>query len=69
MRTTVKDTDAIELSFDASSAWNLAQLMVNGSVTTGLAVLGTLRLLAPMLLARRGLIYFLNVGSDWYTGR
>lgn len=67
--TTVADTDAIELSFDASSIWNLAILIANGTATTGVAVLGTLRLLAPMLLARRVLLYLLNMASDWYTGR
>lgn len=68
-KTTVADTDAIELSLDASSVWNLAKLIADGTATTGFAVLGTLRLLAPMLLARRVLLYFLNVASDWYTGR
>jgi hypothetical protein len=67
--TVAADTDAIELSFDASSLCNLARLIANGTATTGFAVLGTLRLLAPMLLARRVLLYMLNVASDWYTGR
>lgn len=61
---------AIEASvqLDPASTLRLAQVSGTALVCFGSALLGTLRLLAPLIVARRGLNWLGDVVTDWYRG-
>jgi hypothetical protein len=63
------DPDAVTASVDPAAVFRLIWLCSQGTGSAGLAMLGTLRLLAPLIVARRGLNWIGDIFSDWYTGR
>ena len=64
-----KPRPSVQVSLDPVSAVRLCLSLLRGSVALGAAALGTLRFLAPMLVARKLLLMAGEVGMDWYTGR
>lgn len=67
--TTMAGPDAVEVSVGVEPLLRLLGLLLTGSATSGAALMGTLRLLAPLLVARRVLAYLGDMANDWYTGR
>jgi tryptophan-rich sensory protein len=63
------DPDAVTVSVDPSAVVRLLWYFSQASGSLGLAMLGTLRLLAPLIVARRGLNWLGDIFNDWYTGR
>ena len=68
-QTTVSDASQMEVSFDLEGLSMAIESLLGGISSLGSAFLGTLRLLAPIIFARRILAYMAYVMSDWYTGR
>ena len=66
---TMAGPDAIEVSVGVEPILRLVGLLLTGSASSGAALLGTLRMLAPLLVARRVLAYLGDMANDWYTGR
>ena len=66
---TLVGPDAIDVSIGVGSLMRLVALLWSGSAASGMAVLGTLRMLAPLLVTRRVLAYLGDMANDWYTGR
>jgi hypothetical protein len=63
------DPDALTVSVDPSAVIRLIWYLSRATGSLGLAMLGTLRLLAPLIVARRGLNWIGDIFNDWYTGR
>jgi len=63
------ESNSVSVSIDPVSGVRLAQAGIQGSAAFGTALYGTLRLLAPLIVARRGLASMIDIMSDWYTGR
>jgi hypothetical protein len=61
--------DTLIVSVDPSAALRLIWIGSQFMGSLGLAMLGTLRLLAPLIVARRGLNWIGDIFMDWYTGR
>lgn len=61
--------DALTVSVDPSAAIRLIWYFSQATGSLGLAMLGTLRLLAPLIVARRSLNWLGDIFNDWYTGR
>lgn len=61
--------NSMSMTLDPLSALRLLRIAFAGSMALGAALLGTLRFLAPMIVARRGLYAMLTHGQDWYRGR
>lgn len=61
--------DEISLSTDPASAFHLIQLLSRFSVNLGAAFMGTLRLLAPLIVTRRALNACGDLGMDYLRGR
>jgi hypothetical protein len=59
----------MSLSIDAFSAFRLLQNFGGASIGTFAAFLATLRMLAPMIAARRCLAFLAYIGVDHYNGR
>lgn len=59
----------VSLSIDAFSAFRLLQNFGGASIGTFAAFLATLRMLAPMIAARRCLAFLAYIGVDHYNGR
>lgn len=66
---TLVGPDAVDVSVGIEPLLRLVGLLLSGSAASGMAVLGTLRMLAPLLVTRRVLAYLGNMANDWYTGR
>ena len=66
---TLVGPDAVDVSVGVESLVELVALILSGSAASGMAVLGTLRMLAPLLVTRRVLAYLGDMANDWYTGR
>uniref|UniRef100_A0A7S3LAS6 ABC transmembrane type-1 domain-containing protein n=1 Tax=Amphora coffeiformis TaxID=265554 RepID=A0A7S3LAS6_9STRA len=66
---TLVGPDAVDVSVGVESLVRLVALALSGSAASGMAVLGTLRMLAPLLVTRRVLAYLGDMANDWYTGR
>ena len=66
---TLVGPDAVDVSIGVESLVRLVGLVLSGSAASGMAVLGTLRMLAPLLVTRRVLAYLGDMANDWYTGR
>lgn len=63
-------TDAnVKVSSDISTIFRLIPVIIYVISSSGSAFMGTLRLLAPLVVARRALCILGNLISDWYTGR
>ena len=65
----VNDFENIHIQASASDFVGLTSRLTQGSGITLRVLIGTLRLLAPLVVARRGLARIGTVGNDWYTGR
>jgi hypothetical protein len=63
------DPNAVTASVDPAAVFRLIWLCSQGAGSLGLAMSGTLRLLAPLIVARRCLNWIGDIGNDWYTGR
>jgi hypothetical protein len=59
----------MSLSIDAFSAFRLLQNLGEASIGSSAAFLATLRMLAPMIAARRCLAFLAYIGFDHYNGR
>lgn len=66
---TIVGPDDLDVSVGVRSLIKLAALALSGSTASGAALAGTLRMLAPLLVARRVLVYLGDMANDWYTGR
>lgn len=64
-----KDNWEISLLIDPSSCIRMLQTFFKGSAGCLGAALACLRLLAPMIVARRVLLFFGYIGLDYYNGR
>lgn len=67
--TFMEQPDQVSLSTDPASAIHLIKLLAGFSVDFGAAFMGTLRLLAPLILARRALNACGDLGMDYMRGR
>ena len=59
----------VRISFDISGVMRLVPIISYVVSSSSAAFMGTLRLLAPLVVFRRALCVLGNLISDWYTGR
>lgn len=59
----------VEIVLDPHRLGPILEVLLQASRSLCLSLLGTIRLLVPMIFARRVLAYFLYGMADWYTGR
>ena len=66
---TVVGPDSVDVAVGVEPLLRLSSLLLGGSASAGMALLGTLRMLAPLLVTRRVLAYIGDMANGWYTGR
>jgi len=59
----------IRMSVDPSSVGRLGVILFFAASSFGSAFMGTLRLLAPLVVSRRVLVFINTLITDWYAGR
>jgi tryptophan-rich sensory protein len=66
---TLVGPDSLDVAMGVEPLLRLIGAALTGSAFSGMAVLATLRMLAPLYVCRRVLAHGVDMANDWYTGR